>query len=191
MTVFFTADHHFDHLNIIKYVKRPFADTGEMNRVMISRWNETVGQDDTTYHLGDFVLGNVNHARAYLAQLKGKIIVIPAGHDRNWVKTKEILYSRSGFPVEIWPKLCELKIDKETITLCHYPMYSWEQSHYGALHLHGHCHGTIGVVSQSGDKQLPPGQAKGWRVDVGVDNWEFRPITLSQIKTSLALARGS
>ncbi|HAR41171.1 MAG TPA: hypothetical protein DCS07_00820 [Bdellovibrionales bacterium] len=55
--IYFTADHHFSHKNIIKYCGRPFQSAEEMNAVMIQRWNETVQPGDTVFYLGDFSLG--------------------------------------------------------------------------------------------------------------------------------------
>ncbi len=191
MKTFFTADHHFFHTNIIKFVKRPYESVGHMNEDMITKWNQTITNRDQVYFLGDFTLGNIEQARAIFARLNGKIWLVPGGHDDRWIKglKQEIMYSGmytdEPRPVVIMDKLFYRKFQGVSLTLCHYPLYSWEKSHYGALHLHGHCHGTIGWVSPSGDKQLPPGETNGLRVDVGVDNWGFYPVTLDQILTRL------
>jgi hypothetical protein len=37
--VYFTADTHFNHANVINHCARPFASIDEMNREMIARWN--------------------------------------------------------------------------------------------------------------------------------------------------------
>ena len=174
-----TSDSHHGHANIIKYCQRPFEILEEMDDELVKRWNEVVGSDDDVYHLGDFTLGGVRWARHYFSQLKGKIYVIPGGHDKRWVKTKDYLYSQD-YVVTILPQLYELKYRKKKIVLCHYPLRSWEGSHYGNIHLHGHCHGTIGVMDESSDTQLPPGQKRGKRLDVSVDCWDFYPITLDQ-----------
>ena len=57
MNIFFTADTHFFHRNIIKYCNRPFHSVGEMNETMIANWNAVVKPRSIIYHLGDFGLG--------------------------------------------------------------------------------------------------------------------------------------
>jgi calcineurin-like phosphoesterase family protein len=73
--VWFTADHHFGHENIIKFCNRPFASAQEMDEAMIERWNSVVKPDDKVYHLGDFTLNNAAAADHYFKQLNGRIYV--------------------------------------------------------------------------------------------------------------------
>lgn len=42
MRIFFSADCHFDHTNIIKYCSRPFKTIDNMNTEIVKRWNKTV-----------------------------------------------------------------------------------------------------------------------------------------------------
>ena len=53
--IYFIADTHFNHANIIKYCNRPFKNTDEMNKYIIRKWNSVVKERDTVYHLGDVV----------------------------------------------------------------------------------------------------------------------------------------
>ena len=46
MTTWFTSDLHFGHKNIIKYCRRPWATTAEMDAALIENWNAVVGKDD-------------------------------------------------------------------------------------------------------------------------------------------------
>lgn len=55
--IFFTADLHLYHTNIIKHCNRPFETIEEMNNVLVDNWNKVVGPKDTIYILGDFVWG--------------------------------------------------------------------------------------------------------------------------------------
>jgi len=173
--IWFTSDHHFGHANIIGYTGRPFKSVEEMDGEMISRWNEVVGPDDTVYHLGDFTLGP--DIVRYAANLNGHIRIIPGGHDKRWLKR----YDGSLPNLGVLDWLVIFGMPGYKITLCHYPLLSWEQSHRGMPHFHGHCHGTIGRMGASGDRQLPPGRVIGRRVDVGVDCWDFYPVSWSTL----------
>ena len=57
--VFFTSDTHFYHGNIIRFCNRPFKSVEMMNETIISNWNNTVGQDDIVFHLGNHDLKNI------------------------------------------------------------------------------------------------------------------------------------
>ena len=51
---FYIADMHFGHKNVIRYDNRPFDSIEEMDKAMITLWNETVGDDDVVYIIGYF-----------------------------------------------------------------------------------------------------------------------------------------
>lgn len=55
--IYFIADTHFNHENIIKYCNRPFNNTQEMNEYIIQKWNSVVKSNDIVYHLGDVGFG--------------------------------------------------------------------------------------------------------------------------------------
>ena len=181
--IWFTADHHFGHENIIKYCNRPFKNANHMNEIMVERWNERVKPNDTVYYLGDFTLGNASQFMRYASRLNGQIYFVYGGHDKRWWNI-EMDDDLSRTLVRLQERIVYLK-QPERIVLCHYPLLSWEGSHYGSLHLHGHCHGTIGITNLSGDIQLPPGEKRGVRVDVGVDCWNFAPVNLGEIRSAI------
>ena len=45
--IYFSADQHFSHANIIKYCKRPFNNAQHMNETLIKNWNSVVKPMDT------------------------------------------------------------------------------------------------------------------------------------------------
>ena len=47
--IFFTADTHFGHNNVIRFCDRPFSSAAEMDEVMIRNWNARVTGGDTVY----------------------------------------------------------------------------------------------------------------------------------------------
>jgi len=57
--IYFTADQHFGHANIIKLCSRPFSDVHEMDEALIENWNRRVTNGDTIYIIGDLLLGTL------------------------------------------------------------------------------------------------------------------------------------
>ena len=53
--LWFTADEHFYHNNIISYCSRPFNNIEEMNNTLITNWNELIQPDDDVIIAGDFI----------------------------------------------------------------------------------------------------------------------------------------
>ena len=177
MTIWFTADTHFGHANIIKYCNRPFSSIEEMDESLIKNWNDAVGPNDTIYHLGDFTLAGKDAVRMYFLRLEGKIFIVPVGHDRKWLKGKEY-FSRSDHPVTILPPLYTFSVSlpdekhPQPIVLCHYAMRVWDRSHYGSWHLYGHSHGNLPPLKNS--------------LDVGVDIRNYHPLSLHDVRKEMA-----
>ena len=51
--VFFTADTHFGHANIISFCGRPFKSIEDMNEGLIAAWNDVVPTNGIVFHLDD------------------------------------------------------------------------------------------------------------------------------------------
>jgi calcineurin-like phosphoesterase family protein len=181
--IWFTADHHFGHANIIQYCYRPFRNVKEMDASLIGNWNSVVGVDDVVYHLGDFTLGDIRRAAGYLRKLNGQIKLVPGSHDWRWLaEFTPSVTSQPGHPVEILPPLVSLEFPElgdgehpQVIVLCHYAMRVWDRSHHGSWHLFGHSHGSL------------PGQGKSF--DVGVDCTDFTPIDLTHVMERIKSAQ--
>lgn len=178
--IYFTSDHHFNHKNVIKHCKRPFKDVEEMNSVLIERWNSKVGKNDIVYHLGDFTLSGKVIASSVFSQLNGNIWVVGnfKHHDKNWINKIEnmtlthlntIYKSASGYTVRVIDPITTVYVQNvnKSVVICHYPIEEWERKHYGVIHLHGHSHGNSRKIEN--------------RYDVGVDCWDFYPVTLEEI----------
>lgn len=109
MKIWFTADTHFGHGNVIRYNQRPFSSVSEMDNALIENWNEVVQPNDTIYHLGDFTLLGKKLAENYFQRLNGRIHVIPDGHDQRWNR-KHDFSSKSSLPVVVLPTLVTIKV---------------------------------------------------------------------------------
>ncbi len=168
--IWFTADTHFNHPNVIEYSKRPFDDLEDMTDQMITRWNERVRPGDIVYHLGDFALTgskkDTSMVEGLLHKLHGQKHLIKGNHDR------EACYKAKGWAwvgdyKKIRPK--NPQGGKHTIILFHYCIRSWECLHYGAWQLYGHSHGNLN--DDGGGKCM----------DVGVDCCGYQPIEMSEV----------
>jgi calcineurin-like phosphoesterase family protein len=168
--VFFTSDTHFNHAKIIGYSSRPFCKVEEMDRVMIDNWNSVVKPGDLVYHLGDFAFVKTPELLNFYRQLlNGTIFYIFGNHDRKkWFRKNDKFAGKRN--------LKEIKVKGVNITLCHYEMKVWNKSHYGAWHLYGHSH----TSNPCGDKM-------SLSLNVGVDAWNFHPVTFEQISEQMKL----
>jgi calcineurin-like phosphoesterase family protein len=170
MSYFFTSDTHFFHKNIIKHCSRPWDSAAEMNRELVSRWNRVVSPNDIVYHLGDVSFGSAKETVELLTQLNGRKHLVLGNHDNVVVKNANV-----SKMFESVNQIAELKVDGHLIVMCHYPMASWNQSHRGSIHLHGHCHGAY----------VPSPNLAIRRMDVGVDapaaEHMYRPICLEKV----------
>lgn len=162
MAWWFTADTHFSHRNIIKYSSRPFATVEEMDEAMIAHWNARVAPEDTIYHLGDVAFYNREKINRLLERLNGVKHLCPGNHDREAVR------ARGWASIQEYR---EINLEGQKIVLLHYGIESFNRQHHGAIHLHGHSHGKL------------PGHSK--RLDVGVDCWEYKPVSLGEIMERL------
>lgn len=160
MKPFFTADTHCGHANIIKYCNRPFKDVFDMDQEIIKRWNSVVSKNDIVYHLGDFSFRG--KCADYVDKLNGRIHLIKGNHDHKIDKDR--FASVRDY--------MEINVEGVDLVLFHYAMRVWNKMRYGAISLYGHSHGNLPGTHNS--------------LDVGVDCWDFYPVTLEQIQERLS-----
>ena len=80
--IYYIADMHFGHENVIRFDDRPFADTEQMDEVLIQNWNERITADDTVYVLGDAFWKNEENSIRIMQRLQGHKHLIQGNHDR-------------------------------------------------------------------------------------------------------------
>ncbi len=82
--VYCISDLHLDHTNIIRFCKRPFETTAEMNKALIDNWNKTIKFNDVVLFLGDLAYGRGSKSTDYwLSKLNGTVIFIKGNHDQS------------------------------------------------------------------------------------------------------------
>ena len=178
--IFFTADTHFCHSNIIHSCERPFDDVDEMNLALIKNWNSLVSKNDEVYILGDFLYrGTAREANEILSKLKGKKYLIKGNHEK-YLTDSEF---RSG--AFKWVKdYYILKHGGTVFVLSHYPMLEWYKSHHGSIHLYGHVHNSWIKNPEFGEKLKLMGPNA---INVGVDLHDFYPVSMYQIIEAVGL----
>lgn len=160
MAIFFTSDTHFGHGGALGLYRRPFPSVAAMNEALVERWNEAVGPSDEIWHLGDFAIRQpAAVVTELLARLNGVKHLVTGNNDPPATTEKQDWSSVQPY--------AEIAVDGVFLVLCHYPFRSWRGMNKGWIDLHGHSHGRL--------------KAQSRQFDVGVDVWEFRPVTLATI----------
>lgn len=168
----FCADHHFGHKAVLSARMnrpRPFATVEEHDEALVVAWNAVVRSDDIVWHLGDFAYKcSLGYAAWIRARLNGRIRLVRGNHDQlgerlQWdgpvVNVQRVFVQDPGMP------------KPQAVWVSHYGHRTWPHRHHGDLHLYGHSHG-----------ELPPIEGS---LDVGVDCWDWRPVTLMEIRARL------
>lgn len=167
--IYFTADLHFYHDNIIKHANRPFRDYREMNDVLVRNWNHLVKSQDEVYILGDVTMKGAAFATEILSGLKGRKYLIRGNHDA-FVDNRE--FDLSVFE---WVKdYYELAYQKQKFILFHYPIAEWNGYFRDAIQLHGHQHNHADYNFNNLEKGIR-------RFDVGVDANYMKPVSVEEI----------
>jgi calcineurin-like phosphoesterase family protein len=160
VTVYFTSDTHFGDPRVLRLDRRPFPNLVAHDEALIARWNETVAPEDTVWHLGDVSLHLPDSAVAeILARLNGTKHLIRGNNDGPGTLAQPAFASVSDYR--------EIEVEGRRLVLCHYAFRTWNGIGKGVLNLHGHSHGKLKPQTR--------------QVDVGVDAWDYRPVTLDTI----------
>ncbi len=163
--LFFSSDSHYWHSNVILYSKRPFSSVEEMNEALIANWNSVITDKDQVWHLGDFSFGTYEQTKSILKRLRGHKNYIFGNHDKILKRNPDLWdYFDSIQDYK------ELKWDKQSLILFHYPLLTWNRGHHSSYHLCGHSHGTLNWHH----KQTTS-------LDVGVDNFNYTPVSFEEI----------
>ncbi|TWG91004.1 calcineurin-like phosphoesterase family protein [Mesorhizobium sp. J18] len=161
MTHWYSADLHLDHERIIPLCRRPFRSGGEMNSMILQNFWERVRPEDDLWVIGDFAFcEDADRLRDLFGQLPGaRRHLVIGNHDGP--TTQALPWDSVSHMTEVEDPYAD-----HPVTLCHYPLMTWNGARKGAIHLFGHVH--LGAI--------------GWQnaLNVGVDMCDFRPITIRE-----------
>jgi calcineurin-like phosphoesterase family protein len=197
--VFYTADLHLGHKNILAYchriafmsaseildyvgwvrggekrTERPYISDKsikEMDDRLIANINVTVPEWAHLFIIGDFMMAQDQiRAIAYRNRIKCRNVRLVIGsHDSPCIWNAFDQYD----------KKMTIKVGDDVVALDHEAHYSWDRSFHRSYHLYGHSHGRI---EQELD-QVMPGRLS---MDVGIDNafaifGAYRPFSHQEI----------
>lgn len=194
--IYFTADWHIGHKNVIDFDNRPFRNLDHMHNVLINNFNSTVSSFDITYFLGDAGLCNTRVLKDVIGCLRGTKVLLLGNHD----KGVNAMYG-IGFDAVLYA--AEMRIAGQRVTLSHCPLLGvkreqnegmvggvdgehWhgETRHQrfsvadtGQFHLHGHIHSPNGGKSE---------RICGRQFDVGVVANRYTPVSIGTIEKWIA-----
>jgi len=166
--IWFTADWHLAHENIIEYCDRPFKNTGEMEQTILGRYKSRVKPRDLVYFLGDLSLRSADSLVWYtklLHGLPGRKIMIMGNHD----KMTPFQYVDAGF-LSVHTTLTVYTSRTRRVQLVHDPMF---------LHFDRFADACCGHVHNTLPKVIGP---KNNIINVGVDVWDFFPVSEDEVE---------
>lgn len=172
--IWVTADTHFGDAAAIARFARPYEDVRHMDESLLEEINRRVGRRDVLLHLGD-VFGELDWtdrparrgATALLDRIRCRRVVLVRGNqdpgrrsfERRFHAVHDLLDFRTADPHDRTRTL--------RVTCCHYPLRQWRGMWKGAVHLHGHAHGSL--------------PEEGRATDAGVDCWSHAPVPLDEL----------
>lgn len=151
--IYFTADFHLSHANIIKYCKRPFKNVTDMNNGIVANCYTVLRQGDLMYHIGDYGMGHIPfpHPARY------RVIYLKGNHDKGayWSGTPDtVTFKTHGTMLMLTHDISKIYVtDAYDIYLCGHVHEKWKYYRAGSS-----------IV-----------------INVGVDVWDFKPVSLKEI----------
>lgn len=177
--IYFTADLHFNHTNIMKFCGRNFVTVEDMNETIIENWNKTVTNNDEVYIIGDFAfVYNYETFYDFLKKLNGRKYFVKGNHD----KMKFIKQAKDDKLIEeYYDNYKEINIDNYRITLSHFPMFEWNNCYRNGILLFGHIHNSYVEIELENIMNTTKHKSK-YYYNVGVDTNNLTPVSWKYLK---------
>jgi calcineurin-like phosphoesterase family protein len=190
---FFSSDFHLGHNKPFIVEKRGCKTIEEHDTKVIDSINENVGENDILFFGGDFSLNTTEEQfEAYLARIKCKNVWALFGNHPNpmakiYREAVQRQFQDPLFEGEIYPlkyknlvfigDYLEMSIDKQEYVFCHYPIYSFNHSKFGAAMICGHSH--YGCPLTKAENKM------GRYLDVGWDGFQ-KPLSSDEVRSLIS-----
>jgi len=161
---FISSDCHFGHANVITYCNRPFFHSFEMDEVLIYKWNQAIGPDDTIIINGDFAFKGTDFKTQMLQRLSGYKVLVKGNHDSGRDAMIRFGFNEAHLMArgKLW--------DGRTYIMTHIPLRGLEKEADVLLCAHVHDRWCFAAPNH---------------YNVGCDQWDFQP---QRVKTVLEQA---
>lgn len=191
MTIWFTADHHFQHANILNFTDK---DTGKKLRpefktiqdhdnYIIDKHNKSVKDDDLVYFLGDVIWKTNQVSREILEALKGRKRLVVGNHDDvDWLMSTKLFEK-----VYLWKYFPE-----HNLIASHVPLHESDLKRAGR-NVHGHSHQNVVTKRQENTSEMNSmgggifyEQVPDLRyLNVGMERTGYKPWSLETVLAGL------
>ncbi len=177
----FTSDLHLSHASILRGFRGSVFSSIEEHNEVITNNLLAIPRGSRLYLLGDlFWKFNNEQIKEFFDKFQKKkiqIFIILGNHDKGASTYKHKAVKSISY-------MKEISIEKQPITMCHYPLLIFNRSHYpNSIQLHGHIHKfdhTYEVLQKSNIyEQL------GRVLNVNLEFHEFRPWSFQEIKEEM------
>ena len=163
--IFFTADLHLGHKNILTLAGRRFDSIEEHDMAIYEAINDTVSTADHLYVLGDIGFHkDLNGLRSALLKINCRNIHVIKGNHDNLQHLAKLKQENVIADVK---EMQTVQYDDKSIFCCHYPLREWPgfwRGHYAA---YGHVHATLPSYEKS--------------MDVGIDSIGLNPVEFNEL----------
>jgi calcineurin-like phosphoesterase family protein len=182
--LYITADLHISNEKLLNIACRPFSSIQAWRQHLIANINKYVSEDSILIINGDIQAESREDWLEFRNALNcQEIWMILGNHDGSdmYRDTVAVLDSKLIITYETNDRDYVIHID-------HYPQAFWFRSHYGSLHMYGHCHAQREAFL---NKALPGRRSQ----DIGVDMayiiyGEYRPFDLDILCSELQMRPG-
>lgn len=178
--MFFISDTHFGHANILNFTTyegerlRHFDTVEEMDEHMVKQWNDTVGPNDTVYHLGDVTM-NAKFL-PIVGRLNGRKKLVRGNHDTAKLsKYSQFFVQIHGAKVFAMPR----KYGGGFIAT-HIPIHEQSLARFKA-NVHGHLHANNVLMSKWYTKKDVIKVEDPRYINVSVEQINYTPIHFDAI----------
>ena len=168
--VFFIADLHFGHKDVIAFDNRPFR----------------VKTDDTVYILGDFIWAKEHEWIYFVEPLAGNKVLIRGNHDPKG-EVFESLFEEVALSKQIQVRV---RGEKQRVVMRHRLLPVFRGSDEGVVQLYGHTHDSL--IARIEDEYIKMMNWLGFPLqafNVSACRMDYEPKTLEEIMEKAGVIR--